>query len=47
MSRSVKSLQVAWYRRPIVQHAIFTDIQTGSLLTAIFCMVRSIEEWVL
>merc|ERR1712137_86530 len=42
MSRSVKSLQVAWYKRPLVQHAIFTDIQTGSLLTAIFCMVISL-----
>ena len=40
VSRSMKSLKVAWYKKPLVQDAIFTDIQTGALLTAIFCIVR-------
>ena len=41
MSRSMKSLRVAWYKRPIVQDAFVTDIQTGSLITAIFSIVSS------
>lgn len=39
VARSIKSVQVAWYKRPIVQDAFFTDIQTGAMLTAIFSMV--------
>lgn len=39
MSRSMKSLRVAWYKKPILQDAFFTDIQTGSMITAIFSMV--------
>lgn len=39
MSRSMKSLRVAWYKKPLVQDAFFTDIQTGSLMTAVFSMV--------
>jgi len=42
MSRSMKSLRVAWYKRPIVQDAFVTDIQTGSLITAIFSIVVSL-----
>nr|CAG4636510.1 EOG090X0DL4 [Eubosmina coregoni]SVE70060.1 EOG090X0DL4 [Eubosmina coregoni] len=42
MSRSMKSLRVAWYKRPLVQDAFFTDIQTGAMLTAIFSMVVSL-----
>ena len=43
MSRSMKSLRVAWYKRPLVQDAFFTDIQTGAMLTAIFSMVISLK----
>ena len=39
MSRSMKSLRVAWYKRPLVQDAFVTDIQTGALITAIFSLV--------
>lgn len=39
MSRSMKSLRVAWYKKPILQDAFFTDIQTGAMITAIFSMV--------
>jgi hypothetical protein len=39
MSRSMKSLRVAWYKKPILQDAFFTDIQTGSMITATFSMV--------
>jgi len=35
----MKSLRVAWYKKPILQDAFFTDIQTGSMITAIFSMV--------
>nr|CAG4646568.1 EOG090X0DL4 [Macrothrix elegans] len=41
-SRSMKSLRVAWYKRPLVQDAFFTDIQTGGMITAIFCIVVSL-----
>ncbi|XP_046438378.1 uncharacterized protein LOC124189909 isoform X2 [Daphnia pulex] len=42
MSRSMKSLRVAWYKKPILQDAFFTDIQTGSMITAIFSLVISL-----
>nr|CAG4638733.1 EOG090X0DL4 [Cyclestheria hislopi] len=42
MSRSVKSLRVAWYKRPLVQDAFITDIQTGSLITGIFTLIISL-----
>lgn len=35
----MKSLRVAWYKKPILQDAFFTDIQTGSMITATFSMV--------
>nr|CAG4644299.1 EOG090X0DL4 [Lepidurus arcticus] len=41
-SRSVKSLHIPWYKRPLVQTAYITDIQTGSLLAAIFTLILSL-----
>lgn len=41
-SRSVKSLKVPWYRKPILQESIFLDVQRSSLITAFFSLVRSI-----
>lgn len=38
-SRSLKSLKIPWYRRPIVQDAYFLDIQRGSLLFAFYSLV--------
>lgn len=40
-SRSLKSLKIPWYRRPIVQDAYFLDIQRGSLLFACYSLVNS------
>lgn len=39
-SRSVKSLKVPWYRKPILQDAVFLDIQRASLIMASFGVVR-------
>ncbi|KAK9508286.1 hypothetical protein O3M35_007983 [Rhynocoris fuscipes] len=41
-SRSVRSLKIPWYRRPILQDAYFIDIQRGSLIAAIYSLVLSI-----
>nr|CAG4641200.1 EOG090X0DL4 [Eulimnadia texana] len=41
-SRSMKSLKVAWYKRPLLQHAVFTDIQTGAVITGIFTLILSL-----
>lgn len=47
-SRSLKSLQVPWYQKPLVQDAIFLDVQRASLITAVFSLVsfhtRSIKK---
>ncbi|KAK2717891.1 uncharacterized protein LOC136038867 isoform X1 [Artemia franciscana] len=42
MSRSVKSLRVPWYKKPIVQDAVITDIQNGANYNAIFCVFVSL-----
>ncbi|XP_056640857.1 uncharacterized protein LOC130894958 [Diorhabda carinulata] len=41
-SRSLKSLRVPWYQQPLVQDAIFLDVQRASFVTAIFSLVLSI-----
>ncbi|XP_018568920.1 uncharacterized protein LOC108909160 [Anoplophora glabripennis] len=41
-SRSLKSLQVPWYQKPLVQDAIFLDVQRASLITGIFSLLLSI-----
>lgn len=42
MSRSMKSLRIAWYKKPLVQDAFVTDIQTGAMITAVFSMVGKV-----
>lgn len=41
-SRSLKSLKIPWYRRPILQDAYFLDIQRGSLLVAFYSFFLSV-----
>ncbi|XP_044735837.1 uncharacterized protein LOC123298031 [Chrysoperla carnea] len=41
-SRSVKSLKVPWYRKPILQESIFLDVQRSSLITAFFSLFVSL-----
>ncbi|XP_019875186.1 uncharacterized protein LOC109603162 [Aethina tumida] len=41
-SRSVKSLKVPWYQKPILTQSLFLDIQRSSLLIAIFSLLLSI-----
>lgn len=38
-SRSIRSLKTPWYQKPILQDAIFLDIQRASLLIGIFSLV--------
>lgn len=41
-SRSLKSLKIPWYRKPILQDAYFLDIQRGSLLVAFYSFVSTL-----
>ncbi|BES94698.1 unnamed protein product [Nesidiocoris tenuis] len=41
-SRSVRSLKIPWYKRPIVADAYFLNLQRGSLIGAIYSLVLSI-----
>ncbi|VEN61505.1 unnamed protein product [Callosobruchus maculatus] len=41
-SRSLKSLKIPWYQRPLVQDALFLDVQRASLVTAVFSLLLSI-----
>ncbi|KAL3270846.1 hypothetical protein HHI36_021364 [Cryptolaemus montrouzieri] len=41
-SRSIKSLKQPWYRKPLIQEAIFFDVQKSSMLTAVFTLLLSI-----
>ncbi|KAG8232920.1 hypothetical protein J437_LFUL011029, partial [Ladona fulva] len=41
-SRSVKSLKVPWYRKPILQDAIVLDIQRASLLSGVYSLFLSL-----
>lgn len=41
-SRSVKSVKIPWYQRPILTRALFLDIQRSAMLTAVFGVVRQI-----
>lgn len=38
-SRSIKSLKIPWYKRPIITDAIILDVQRASLLTGVFSLV--------
>ncbi|KAE8738300.1 hypothetical protein FOCC_FOCC016224 [Frankliniella occidentalis] len=41
-ARSIKSLKVKWYEKPILQDAIILDIQRGCLLIAFYSLLLSI-----
>ncbi|CAH1112414.1 unnamed protein product [Psylliodes chrysocephalus] len=41
-SRSLKSLKTPWYQKPLVQDAIFIDVQRASLIAGIFSLVLSL-----
>jgi len=38
-TRSMKSLRVPWYQRPILKNAFFLDTQRGALLIAFYSLV--------
>ena len=38
-TRSMRSLKMPWYKRPIVQNAYFIDTQRAAMITAIYSMV--------
>lgn len=42
-SRSLKSLKVPWYMQPLVQDAIFLDVQRASLVTGVFSLVSLLQ----
>ncbi|KAL1139613.1 hypothetical protein AAG570_006595 [Ranatra chinensis] len=41
-SRSIRSLKIPWYRRPLVQDAYFIDIQRAALITSVYSLVLSV-----
>lgn len=41
-TRSMRSIRVPWYKRPLLQDAYFLDIQRGSLFMAIYSLVSYI-----
>ncbi|KAK9875996.1 hypothetical protein WA026_011097 [Henosepilachna vigintioctopunctata] len=41
-SRSMKSIKQPWFKKPIIQEAIFFDVQKSSMLTAVFTLLLSI-----
>ncbi|KAJ8958056.1 hypothetical protein NQ318_002066 [Aromia moschata] len=41
-SRSTKSLKIPWYQKPLLQEALFLDVQRASLLTGVFSLLLSI-----
>lgn len=38
-SRSMRSIRIPWYQKPILQDAIVLDIQRGALVTGVFSLV--------
>ncbi|KAI5712593.1 hypothetical protein M8J76_014833 [Diaphorina citri] len=40
--RSLHSIKIPWYQRPILQDAYFLDIQRGSLVISIYALVLSL-----
>lgn len=38
-SRSMRSIRIPWYQKPILQDAIVLDIQRGALVTGAFSLV--------
>lgn len=43
-SRSAKSVKIPWYQKPIITNAIMQDIQRGAMMTAIYSLVRKIND---
>lgn len=41
-TRSMRSIRIPWYKRPILQDAYFLDIQRGSLFMSIYSLLLSI-----
>lgn len=41
-SRSIKSLRIPWYQRPIVHNAIIIDTQRAAMITAIYGLLLAI-----
>ncbi|XP_043493144.1 uncharacterized protein LOC122518333 [Polistes fuscatus] len=37
-SRSVRSVKIPWYQKPILKHAYILDIQRGAMLVAVFAL---------
>lgn len=40
-SRSMRSVRIPWYQKPVLQDAIVLDIQRGALVTGFFSLVSS------
>lgn len=43
-SRSVKSVKIPWYQRPILTRPYILDIQRTAMLTAVFSLVSNIKN---
>lgn len=41
-TRSMRSIQIPWYRKPILQDAVVLDIQRGSLLVGVYSLFLSL-----
>ncbi|KAJ3651739.1 hypothetical protein Zmor_017757 [Zophobas morio] len=41
-SRSIKSLKIPWYRRPLITDSIILDVQRAAVLMAVFSLLLSI-----
>lgn len=39
-SRSVRSVKIPWYQKPLLSNAFVLDIQRGAVVTAVFSLVR-------
>lgn len=44
-SRSMRSIRIPWYQKPILQDAIVLDIQRGALVTGVFSLVSQYGLW--
>jgi hypothetical protein len=43
-SRSMRSIRLPWYQKPILQDAIVLDIQRGALVTGVYSLVSWYNE---
>ena len=44
-SRSIKSLKIPWYRRPLITDSIILDVQRAAVLMAVFSLVCTNLHW--